>query len=145
MADAAARPTSVLFACVRNAVRSPMAAALLRHHLGNSVYVASAGLSHGEPDPFAVQVMAELGIEMGGHRPHTFEELGDSSFDLIVALSPAAQHHAAEMARTSAVEIEYWPTFDPTGIEGSREQRLAAYRGVRDALDARIRARFHVR
>ena len=139
-----AMPSAVLFACLRNSVRSPMAAALMRHYFGQSVYVASAGLTHGEPDPFVVEVMDEKGIEMGAHRPHTFAELGDDSFDLIVALSEEARHHAAGLARTQALEIEYWPSFDPTQVEGTREQRLSAYRALRDALDDRIRARFGV-
>ena len=137
-------PRAVLFACLRNAVRSPMAAALMRHYFGQSVYVASAGLAHGEPDPFVIEVMREKGIEMGGHRPHTFAELDDVSFDLIIALSDEAQHHAARLAQTHALEIEYWPSFDPTQVEGTREQKLAAYRGLRDALDNRIRMRFPV-
>ena len=135
-------PKAVLFACTRNVVRSPIAAALMRHYFGSAVYVASAGLSHGEPDGFAIAVMNEIGIEIGAHRSRTFEELGDVSFDLIVSLSPEAQHHAAKLTETLSLEIEYWPTLDPSIFEGSREQRLTAYRAIRDALDARIRARF---
>jgi len=138
----AAAPKAVLFACTRNVVRSPMAAALLRHHAGPSLYVASAGLTHGEPDIFAIEVMAEIGIELGSHRSRTFEELGDSSFDLIISLSPEAQHHAAKLTETLALEIEYWPTLDPGIFEGSREQRLTAYRSIRDALATRIQSRF---
>src|SRR5687767_7838234 len=97
-----ALPKAVLFACTRNAVRSPMAAALMRHHHGDSIYVASAGLSHGEPDAFAIEVMAEIGIEIGAHRSRTFEEMGDVVFDLIVSLSPEAQHHAAKLFQSQA-------------------------------------------
>ena len=135
-------PKAVLFACTRNVVRSPMAAALLRHQAGDAVYVASAGLVHGAPDAFAIAVMAEIGIELGSHRSRTFEELGDSSFDLIVSLSPEAQHHAAKLTETQWLEIEYWPTLDPGIFEGSREQKLTAYRAIRDSLQARIAARF---
>ena len=142
MANVSPPPKAVLFACTRNVVRSPIAAALMRHYFGNEVYVASAGLSHGEPDGFAIAVMAEIGIEIGAHRSRTFEELGDTSFDLIISLSPEAQHHAARLTETLSLEIEYWPTLDPSIFEGSREQRLAAYRSIRDALDARIRTRF---
>jgi protein-tyrosine-phosphatase len=137
-------PRAVLFACLRNEVRSPMAAALMRHYFGSSVYVASAGLTHGEPDPFVIEVMGERGISLATHRPHTFDELGDTSFDLIIALADEARRHAAGLARTHALEIEYWPSLDPTQMEGTREQRLAAYRALRDVLDARIRARFGV-
>jgi protein-tyrosine-phosphatase len=137
-------PLAVLFACGHNAVRSPMAAALLKPLLGSRHYVASAGVRKGELDPFAVAAMEELGLDIAAHRPATFEELEDLeglNFDLIVTLSPEAHHRALELTRTAAVEVEYWPTADPTVQEGSREQRLEAYRAVRDQLTARIRAR----
>jgi protein-tyrosine-phosphatase len=139
------RPQAVLFACGMNAVRSPMAAALMQQAFGKSVFVASAGVQKGELDPFAVAAMEEIGIDIARHKPITFEELEDLeglNFDLIVTLSPPAHHKALELTRTAAVEVEYWPTVDPTGTEGSREQRLDAYREVRDQLLARIRERF---
>jgi protein-tyrosine-phosphatase len=139
------RPQAVLFACGLNAVRSPMAAHLFRQFLGNSVYVRSAGVRKGELDQFAVAVLDEVGLDMKRHRPATFEELDDwegLNFDLIVTLSPEAHHRALELTRTMAVDVEYWPTPDPTGIEGSREQRLDAYRAIRDQLAARIKERF---
>ena len=139
------RPQAVLFACGLNSVRSPMAAALLRQALGTSLYVGSAGVRKGELDPFAAAVMDELGIDIKAHRPMTFEELEDLeglNFDLIVTLSPEAHHKALELTRTLAAEVEYWPTADPTAIEGSREQRLGAYRDVRDQLVQKIRGRF---
>jgi protein-tyrosine-phosphatase len=138
-------PQAVLFACGLNSVRSPMAAALLKQMLGGSLYVASAGVRKGELDPFATAAMDELGIDIHAHKPTTFEELDDLeglNFDLIVTLSPEAHHKALELTRTLAAEVEYWPTADPTAIEGSREQRLDAYREVRDQLLARIRSRF---
>jgi protein-tyrosine-phosphatase len=129
-------------------VRSPMAAALLRQMLGTSLYVCSAGVRKGELDPFAAAVMGEIGIDINAHRPITFEELDDLeglNFDLIVTLAPEAHHKALELTRTLAAEVEYWPTADPTAIEGSREQRMNAYRDVRDQLLQRIRARFSPR
>jgi protein-tyrosine-phosphatase len=141
----ARRPQAVLFACGLNSIRSPMAAAMLRQMLGKSLYVGSAGVRKGELDPFAVAAMDELGIDIKAHRPITFEELDDLeglNFDLIVTLSPEAHHKALELTRTLAADVEYWPTADPTAIEGSREQRMNAYRGTRDALQQRIRARF---
>ncbi|MBV9557886.1 MAG: arsenate reductase ArsC [Pseudolabrys sp.] len=128
-----------------NAVRSPMAAALLRQMFGKTVYVGSAGVQKGDLDPFVVAVMEEIGIDVSRHKPMTFEELEDLeglNFDLIVTLSPPAQHKAMELTRTNAAEVEYWPTEDPTAAEGSRDQRLDAYRAVRDQLMAKIRARF---
>ncbi|MBV9261276.1 MAG: arsenate reductase ArsC [Pseudolabrys sp.] len=128
-----------------NAVRSPMAAAMLRQMYGKSLYVGSAGVQKGELDPFVVAVMDEIGIDVSRHKPITFEELEDLeglNFDLIVTLSPPAQHKAMELTRTVAADVEYWPTEDPTAAEGSREQRLDAYRAVRDQLMAKIRERF---
>ena len=139
------RPQAVLFACGLNTVRSPMAECMFKHLFGTSVYVASAGVRKGELDPFAVAVLGEIGIDIKQHRPMTFEELEDwegFNFDLIVTLSPQAHHRALELTRALAVEVEYWPTADPTAIEGPREQRLAAYREVRDQLIERIKARF---
>lgn len=141
----AERPGAVLFACALNAVRSPMAEAIARYVMGRSVYIQSAGARKGELDPFAVAVMEEIGLDIGRHRPRDFEELEDLegfNFDLIVSLSPEAHHKALEYTRTMAVDVEYWPTVDPTVADGSREQRLDAYRAVRDALMRRIRARF---
>ena len=139
------RPQAVLFACSLNAVRSPMAAALAQQMFGNSLHVKSAGAQKGALDPFAVAVMEEIGIDISRHRPVTFEDVEDLeglNFDLIVTLSPPAHHKAIELTRINAAEVEYWPTFDPTAVEGNREQRLDAYRAVRDELMGHIRARF---
>jgi len=139
------RPQAVLFACGMNAVRSPMAAGLFQQLFGKSIYVGSAGVQRSELDPFAVAAMAEIGIDIARHKPVTFEDVEDLeglNFDLIVTLSPPAHHKALELTRVHAAEVEYWPTVDPTGIEGTREQRLDAYRQVRDELMARIRERF---
>jgi protein-tyrosine-phosphatase len=144
-AERTSRPQAVLFACGMNTVRSPMAAGLFQQLFGKTVHVGSAGVQKGEPDPFAAAVMAEIGIDIARHKPITFEELDELeglNFDLIVTLSPPAHHKALEVTRTSATDVEYWPTVDPTATEGNREQRLAAYREVRDQLMARIRERF---
>ena len=133
---------AVLFACTLNAVRSPMAAAMLRHLTRGGVYIESAGVRAGDLDPLAVEVMGEIGLEIAKHKPRRFEDLEDGSFDLVITLSPEAQHKAVELTRTAATQVEYWPTMDPTAVEGSREQRLAAYRLVRDQLMRRLKQRF---
>lgn len=138
----ARKPQAVLFACDQNAVRSPMAEALAKRVLGATVYIDSVGVRAGELDPFATAVMAEIGIDIARHQPKSFDDLEDTSYDLIVTLSPEAQHRAVELTRTMDCEVEYWPTYDPTGEEGGREAVLEAYRAVRDSLLARIRARF---
>ena len=137
-------PGAVLFACSRNAVRSPMAAAILKHLAGRRIYVDSAGVRAGEPDPFAVAVMEEIGIDLSGHRPATLADLHDTSFDLIVTLSPEAHHKALALAGNFAIDVEYWPTADPTMTSGNREQILSAYRAVRDGLFRRIKQRFPI-
>src|SRR6201998_3593092 len=139
------RPQAVLVACGLNSVRSPIAAALFRHLFGHVSYVASAGVRKGELDPFAVAAVDEVGLDISKHRPMTFEELDDwegLNFDLIVTLSPEAHHKALDLTRTLAADVEYWPTPDPTGTDGSRDQKLEAYREVCDGLLLRIRRRF---
>ena len=137
-----ALPDAVLFACTQNSVRSPMAEGLLKHFLGHRVYVDSCGVRTSEVDGFAVAVMEEIGIDISKHRAKSFDDLEDTSFDLILSLSPEAQHSAVELTRTMACEVEFWNTFDPSIVEGSREARLDAYRKVRDQLEARIHQRF---
>jgi protein-tyrosine-phosphatase len=136
---------AVLIACTMNAVRSPMAAAMLRHLAGRRLYVESAGVRAGELDPLAVEAMEEIGLEIAKHKPRCFEDLEDGSFDLVITLSPEAQHKAMELTRTAATRVEYWATLDPTAVEGSREQRLSAYRSVRDQLMERLKQRFLTR
>jgi protein-tyrosine-phosphatase len=140
-------PRSVLFACGLNSIRSPMAEHLFGHLIGTSVPVHSAGVQTGELDPFAVAAMAEIGIDIAAHRPVTFEELEDLEgldSDLIVTLSPKAHHKALELTHRLSAKVEYWPTPDPSVIEGSREQRMLAYRDVREHLSRRILERFGV-
>ena len=135
--------TSVLFACTYNMIRSPMAAAMMRHYHGTRVYVDSVGVREGdEVDPFAVAVMEEIGIDLSKHRCRTFEDLEDTNFDLIVSLSPEAQHRAIEMTRTMACDVEFWNTFDPTLVDGTRDAMLEAYRHVRDGLLTKVKQRF---
>ena len=119
-----------------------MAAAILRYLMGKRIYVQSAGVRPGETDPFAIAVMDEVGIDMARHQPHSIEDLEDTTFDLIVTLAPEAHHKALEFTRTMAVDVEYWPTIDPSAAAGNREQILQSYRAVRDQLFERIKARF---
>ncbi|MCA1940692.1 MAG: arsenate reductase ArsC [Caenispirillum bisanense] len=135
-------PGSLLFACTMNAIRSPMAEGIMKRLHGTRVFVDSVGVRKGELDPFVVAAMDEIGIDVSGHRPKTFDELEDTSFDVIVSLSPEAQHSAVEMTRTMACDVLFWNTFDPALVEGSREVRLDAYRQVRDELYKRIVAAF---
>lgn len=136
------QPSAVLFACTMNSIRSPMAEGILKYLYGDRIYVDSVGIKAEEVNTFAVAVMDEIGIDISRHQAKTFNTLADTSFDLVISLSPEAQHTAVDMTRTMACEVEYWLTFDPTAIEGSRDEQLAAYRGVRDSLMERIKERF---
>jgi len=146
MSDAArARPQAVLFLCGHNQVRSPIAAAFAKHLLGGSLYFASAGVLRGEQDPFVTAVMDEVGIDLSKHKAITLDQIEEYeglNFDLVVTLSPEAHHKALDLTRRLPFEVEYWPIPDPTVVEGSREQRLDAYRAVRDDLLKRIKTRF---
>jgi protein-tyrosine-phosphatase len=136
---------SVLFVCSRNSIRSPMAEAIAKHFFGRSLYFRSAGVREGEEDAFMKAVLDEIGIDAHGHKPQTIEELEDwegLNFDLAITLSPEAHHRALELTRSLPIEVEYWPTADPTVETGSRERVLGAYRAVRDGLEERIVARF---
>lgn len=138
-------PSSVLFACNLNAIRSPMAEALVKHYFGDRIYVDSCGVEAGEQDSFATAVMAEMGIDLSHHRPKSFDELVDTSFDLVIALTPEALACAEDMARASSIEVEYWPTSDPGSDgsgEGNREARLAVYRALRDEIARLVQKRF---
>jgi protein-tyrosine-phosphatase len=135
-------PASLLFACSENSVRSPMAEALAKRLYGQAAYIDSVGVRASEVDFFAAAALDELGIDVHRHHAKTFGDVDPSSFDLIVTLSPEAHHQALEFTRGTAAEVEYWPVMDPSGVEGSREMRLDAYRSTRDQILARLRARF---
>ncbi|MEM1287143.1 MAG: low molecular weight phosphatase family protein [Pseudomonadota bacterium] len=138
----AALPDSVLFVCSMNAVRSPMAESLAKHAFGNRIYVQSAGVRAGSPDPFSVSVMQEAGIDISKHKPRALEDIEDSFFDVIISLAPEAHHRALEFVRDQSADVEYWPTIDPTLAQGSRASILDAYRNVRDGLALKIKHRF---
>jgi len=114
----------------------------MRHFHGRRVWVESIGVHKGEVDPFAIAVMDEIGIDISRHHPRSFDELEDTSFDLVISLSPEAQHHAVEMTRSMACEVEFWNTLDPSVVEGSRDSRMEVYRQVRDQLERHILERF---
>jgi len=143
--DAAAErklPSSVLFLCGQNAIRSPIAEQIARSVLPRSVFIASAGIRPGERDPFVDAVLVERGLALGDRQPQLLDDLEDAYFDLVVTLAPEAHHAALELTRSAAVEVEYWPTPDPTTATGTREQILTAYREVVTRLEQRITQRF---
>jgi len=119
-----------------------MAEGYLKFLHGNRVYVDSVGVRAREVDGFAIAAMAEIGIDISKHQAKTFDDLQDTTFDMVISLSPEAQHKAVEMTRTMAIEVVFWNTADPSVVEGSREEMLEAYRQVRDQLIARIKEQF---
>ncbi|MEO1732146.1 MAG: low molecular weight phosphatase family protein [Pseudomonadota bacterium] len=141
-------PQSVLFCCDHNAVRSPMAEGIMKRFYGTGTYVQSVGVHNDmEIDGFSVAVCQEMDVELGRHRSRSFDEMeewGDdlSSFDLVIALSPASQRRALELTRYFHLDVEYWPILDPTGLGETREAKLEQYRKARDQIIERLTARF---
>lgn len=135
-------PSSLLFACSENSVRSPMAEALAKRLYGQMSYIDSVGVRATDVDGFVTAALDEVGIDVHRHHAKTFEDIDPSSFDLIVTLSPEAHHQALEVTRGTASEVEYWPVTDPSAVEGTREMRLDAYRRLRDQILARLKFRF---
>jgi len=139
-------PQSVLFMCNFNAVRSPMAESLVKYYCGHKIFTDSVGIRSEEDcaNPFAIAVMEEVGLDISGHKPKTFADLMDSSFDLVVTLSPEAQHKAIDLTRTLDCRVEYWPTLDPTAVTGNRENIMSSFRQTRDMITLNIKKRFDV-
>ena len=137
-------PQSILFCCDHNAVRSPMAEGIMKKLYGTGTYVQSVGVINDlEIDGFSIAVCEEIGVELSRHRSRSFDEMerwGDdlSSFDLIVALSPASQRRALELTRLFHLTVEYWPILDPTGIGETREMKLVSYRQTRDQIKSKL-------
>lgn len=136
-------PSAVLFCCTMNAIRSPMAEGILKLLHGRNIYVNSCGVRTDIPvDGFAVEVMDEIGIDISAHKPQNFDQLEDGFYDLIITLSPEAQHKAVDMTAFMDCEVIFWNTFDPSLASGSREQRLDVYREIRDQLMKKIKTAF---
>lgn len=136
-------PNSVLFVCNFNSVRSPMAEAIAKYHCGNKIYIDSFGVSEKltKINPFVVSVMEEAGIDISGHKAKDYDDLIDTSFDLIIALSPQAHKKALELTENDATDVEYWPVEDPTKVLGNRDSIMSAFRALRDDLYAKIKTR----
>jgi protein-tyrosine-phosphatase len=141
-------PQSILFCCDHNAVRSPMAEGIMKKLYGTGTYVQSAGVKNDlEIDGFCISVCQEIDVELSRHRSRSFDEMeewGDdiSSYDLVIALSPASQRRALELTRFFHLDVEYWPIMDPTGLGETREAKLESYRQTRDQILERLIARW---
>ncbi|KIN71166.1 Arsenate reductase [Sulfitobacter guttiformis KCTC 32187] len=125
-----------------------MAEGLMKQMYGMDVYVQSVGVKNDlEIDGYSIAVCQELGVELSRHRSRSFDEMenwGDdlSSFDLVIALSPASQRRALELTRFFHLDVEYWPILDPTGLAEGREATLTQFRAARDQIAERLRKRF---
>ena len=141
-------PQSILFCCDHNAVRSPMAEGIMKKLFGTGTYVQSVGVINDlEIDGFSIAVCEEIDVELSRHRSRSFDEMeqwGDnlSSFDLIVALSPASQRRALELTRLFHLTVEYWHILDPTGIGETRETKLVSYRQTRDQIVNKLKEKW---
>ena len=120
----------------------------MKQMYGTECYIQSAGVkSDLEIDGFSIAVCQELGVELSRHKTRSFDERENwcddlSSFDLVLALSPASQRRALELTRVAHIDVEYWPILDPTGLGDDRDTRLARYRDARDQIIARLTERF---
>ena len=125
-----------------------MAEGIMKKLYGTGTYVQSVGVINDlEIDGFSIAVCEEIGVELSKHRSRSFDEMerwGDdlSSFDLIVALSPASQRRALELTRLFHLTVEYWPILDPTGIGETREMKLVSYRQTRDQIKSKLREKW---
>jgi protein-tyrosine-phosphatase len=125
-----------------------MAEGIMKKFYGTGTYVQSAGVHNDlEIDGFCVAVCQEIGVELSRHRSRSFDEMqewGDdlSSFDLIVALSPASQRRALDLTRIFHLDVDYWPIMDPTGLGESREDKLTHYRQTRDQIIKHLKDRW---
>ena len=141
-------PQSILFCCDHNAVRSPMAEGIMKKLYGTGSYVQSVGVVNDlEIDGFSVAVCEEIEVQLSRHRSRSFDEMkqwGDdlSSFDLVVALSPASQRRALELTRLFHLTVEYWPILDPTRIGETREMKLVSYRQTRDQIVNKLKEKW---
>lgn len=137
-----ALPGTILFACTHNMIRSPIAEGLTKVLFPNKVFVDSCGINAGVPDGFVISVMEEIGIDMSGHTPKSFADLEDEYFDVIICFSPESYEVAKELAEGKSTEVEYWPVFDAALASDSREERLSAYRQVRELISQKLDERF---
>ena len=130
--------SSVLFACNINAVRSAMAEAIIKSRFPGKIFTDSCGVTPGQQDGFAVAVMAEIDVDLSQHAPKGFDDLDCDFYDVIISFSPEAHARAQGLTRNVDCDALYWPVDNLAGLQGSREERLRAYRSVRDDIIAKL-------
>ncbi len=127
----------ILILCTGNSARSQMAEGLLRHESGGRFEVFSAGTKPTQVRSEAVEVMREAGIDISHHRSKSVDEFSGQSFDCVITVCDNARETCPIFpAGTRRI---HWSFEDPAAVEGTREEKLAAFRKVRDQLRARLR------
>ena len=130
-------PTSVLILCTGNSARSQMAEGLLRHDGGGRFAVESAGTRPSRVRPEAIEAMREVGIDISDHRSKSVDELTDREFDYVITVCDHAKENCPVFpARTRMIHHRF---DDPAAVEGEWEERLAAFRRVRDEIREYLR------
>ena len=129
---------AILFACNINAVRSAMAEAMIKVTYPGEIFVDSCGVSPGNPDGFAITVMEEIGINMNTHQPKSFDDLDSAFYDVIISFSPEAHEAAVALTQSMDCETLYWPVDNLANLTGARNERLRAYRHVRDIIQGNL-------
>jgi arsenate reductase len=128
----------VLFLCTHNSARSQMAEGVLRALAGDRFEVESAGTEETRVNPLAIRAMAEVGIDLGGHRSKTLDRFLDEPWDYVVTVCDSA-HERCPVFPRSARRL-HWSFEDPSRAAGSDEERLQVFRRIRDEISARLRA-----
>ena len=130
--------SAILFACNINAVRSAMAEAMIKVTYPGKIFADSCGVSPGNPDGFAIAVMEEIGINLNTHQPKSFDDLDSAFYDVIISFSPEAHEAAVALTQSMDCETLYWPVDNLANLTGSRDERLRAYRHVRDIIQCNL-------
>lgn len=126
----------VLFLCTHNSARSQMAEGLLRHLAGDRFDVASAGTERTHVRPHAIEAMREIGIDISGHWSKTVDELAGERFDYVVTVCDRANESCPVFPGTT--QRIHWSFEDPAAVSGTHEEKLHAFRTVRDAIRRRL-------
>ena len=126
----------VLFLCTHNSARSQMAEGFLRHLAGDRFEVESAGTEQTHVNPLAVTAMAEVGVDLSGHRSKTLDRFLDQPWDHVITVCDHANERCPVFPR-SAHRL-HWSFEDPSGATGTEGERLAVFRRIRDEIGTRI-------
>ncbi len=128
----------ILVVCTGNSARSQMAEGLFRHYLGDRYEVQSAGTKPTHVRPEAIAVMGEVGIDISGHRSKSISEFMGQEFRYVITVCDNANESCPVFP--GKTERIHWSFEDPAAAKGTEEERKAAFRRIRDEIEARIKA-----